>query len=49
MTTLQMSQAVQERLKKHMGDSDQLILDFDDGVGAYLRWAFARWTSVFGF
>ncbi|GAX07292.1 MAG TPA: iron-sulfur cluster biosynthesis family protein [Lactobacillus sp.] len=37
MTTLQMSQAVQERLKKHMGDSDQLILDFDDGVGAYSK------------
>lgn len=38
MTTLQMSQDVQERLKKHLlNDSDQLVLDFDDGVGAYSK------------
>lgn len=38
MTTLQMSQDVQERLKKHLlNDTDQLVLDFDDGVGAYSK------------
>ncbi|WP_173021216.1 iron-sulfur cluster biosynthesis family protein [Secundilactobacillus folii] len=38
MTTLKMSNEVIERLKKHMTtDSDQLILDFDDGVGAYSK------------
>ncbi|WP_203650184.1 iron-sulfur cluster biosynthesis family protein [Secundilactobacillus yichangensis] len=38
MTTLQMSQDVQARLKKHMtNDNEQLILDFDDGVGAYSK------------
>lgn len=38
MTTLQMSQDVQARLKKHMTkDNEQLILDFDDGVGAYSK------------
>lgn len=38
MTKLEMSQAVQERLAKHMtGANEQLILDFDDGVGAYSK------------
>lgn len=38
MTTLQMSQDVQTRLKKHMtNNNEQLILDFDDGVGAYSK------------
>lgn len=38
MTTLKMSPAVVERLKKHMtGTDEQLILDFDDGVGAYSK------------
>ncbi|MFC6253954.1 iron-sulfur cluster biosynthesis family protein [Secundilactobacillus hailunensis] len=36
MTTLKMSETVQERLQKHLTDpNDRLILDFDDGVGAY--------------
>lgn len=33
-----MSAAVQERLQKHMiNPNDRLILDFDDGVGAYSK------------
>lgn len=38
MITLKMSQDVQARLKRHMTDgNDQLILDFDDGVGAFSK------------
>lgn len=38
MVTLNMDAAVQERLKKHLtSDNDQLVLDFDDGVGAYSK------------
>ncbi|GAX05298.1 hypothetical protein IWT25_00602 [Secundilactobacillus pentosiphilus] len=38
MTTLQMSQEVQTRLQNHLTNgNEQLILDFDDGVGAYSK------------
>lgn len=38
MTTLQMSQEVQTRLRNHLiNDNEQLILDFDDGVGVYSK------------
>ncbi|KRK97406.1 hypothetical protein FD04_GL001428 [Secundilactobacillus odoratitofui DSM 19909 = JCM 15043] len=37
MTELTMSSDVQARLSKRLGEHSQLILDFDDGVGAYSK------------
>lgn len=37
MTRLEMTQDVQTRLANHLAPGDQLILDFDDGVGRYSK------------